>query len=115
MIQGLAGTGYVSNVYLFGAAGMRRNSDIFSPVKPVTGIKPLSSNQNHITAVASYDKDNTELFQKTSLPRTAQEKKLLDTYESMEQVQYDLSNPYESARMATEGMLLTGLHVNQLV
>lgn len=115
MIQGLAGTGYVSNVYLFGAAGMRRDSDVLSPVKPITGVKPLSSGKKHITAVASYAKENTELFQSAALPRTSQDEKIMKSYEETEQVQYNLSNPYESARMATEGVLLSGLHFDQLV
>lgn len=115
MIQGIAGTGYVSNVYMFGSAGMRRNGDVLSPVKPIAGIKPLSSGRSHITAVASYAKENTELFQSSHLPRTTQDEKIMENYENTEQAQYNLSNPYESARMATEGVLLSGLHFDQLV
>lgn len=116
MIQGIAGTGYVPNVYMFGSAGMRRNSDVLSPVKPIAGIKPLSSGRSHITAVASsYAEENTELFQSTHLPHTAQDEKIMENYENTEQAQYNLSNPYESARMATEGVLLAGLHFDQLV
>ena len=115
MIQGLAGTGYVPNVYLLGSAGMRRDSDVLSPVKPITGIKPLASGKRHSTAVASYGKENAELFQSASLPRTSQDEKIMKSYEETEQAQYNLSNPYESARMVTESVLLSGLHFDQLV
>lgn len=115
MVEGIAGTGYVSNVYSFGKAGTRFRGDVLSPVTPIARIHPLTSGRDHITAVASYARDNTELFQNAPLQRTAQDEKIINSYEEQETAQYNLSNPYESARMAAEGVLLSGLHFDQWV
>ncbi|MCH5269079.1 MAG: hypothetical protein J1E62_12185 [Lachnospiraceae bacterium] len=115
MIEGLAGTGYVSNVYLFRKAGTRGRSDVLSPVTPIAKISPLSSGRDNIVAVASYARDNTELFQNVPLQRTSQDEKIINAYEEQEVAQYNLSNPYENVRMAAEGVLLAGLHFDQLV
>lgn len=115
MVEAVVGTGYVSNVYMFRKAGTRGRGDVLSPVTPVPKMKPLSSGRDYITAVTSHTRDNTDLFQSAPLQRTSQDEKIINTYEEQEVAQYNLSNPYESVRMAAEGVLLSGLHFDQWV
>lgn len=109
MIQGI-GTGYVPNLYVFNKANPNR--DISSPVKPISGINPLSSGSDRVKAVEE-DSNFTSAGNLEGLRQTATDAKLQQDYQGVDQASYNMSNPYEASRSMTEGITLSGMNFDQ--
>lgn len=115
MIQGVSSYGYAqpTNYYAFGVSG-RTHGDVISAVRPVKAITPLSNGTDRLRTVVSYESKSGGVSTISETRATAQDKRICTAYQQSSQADYNLSNPYETVRMATEGILLTGMNFDQL-
>ncbi len=110
-ILSIANVGSVQAIYTFGNS--RYNQISNSPVAPVSRIRkmmPLSGEREEQYAVLR--SPSREEWEEGLVAR--QEERVRSAYEDMTEAAYNLQNPYEAARMSSEGILLAGMNVNVL-
>ena len=99
MVQAV-GAGYDpyarSMYYTFGANATAKSSQAVAPVKPVTPIEPLLGQADRLKRVEANNNIRDE--------------KVISKYADASQASYDVTNPYEAARMTTEGATLSGMN-----
>lgn len=115
-IGSIYNTGHIQNIYTFGNTQYQsENIGAVPPVKPVNSLKPLTAETDRLRTVVTYDSESGISVKADEFRVTRQDENIQAKYEGVEQVEYNLSNPYENQRMTAEGIFLSGMNFDMLV
>lgn len=107
--------GHIQSIYTFGNARYpSENIGAVTPVKPINSLKPLTAETDRLRTVVTYDSESGTSVKADELRAARQDEKIRAEYGGFEQVEYNLSNPYENQRMTTEGIFLAGMNFDML-
>jgi len=98
---------HAENIYAF--ANSRNHGKSVSAVTPVSPVMKLHDNEDRIKLAVSAQ-GGKDAFAEDTQVALKEQVNLAENYKSRDVVQYEMSNPYEAARMSMENSLLSGLH-----
>lgn len=112
VVMGVDSTLHAESIYAFANSRNRGNGSV-PPVTPVSPVVKLHDEEDRIKLAVS-GQDGKNAFAEDDRVALKEQVNLTESYKSQNVVQYDVSNPYEMARMSIENSLLSGLHFDML-
>lgn len=107
VVMGIDSTLHVESIYAF--ANSRNRGKSVSAVTPVSPVTKLHDDEDRIKLAVSAE-GGEDAFAEDARVALKEQVNLAENYKSRYVVQYEMSNPYEAARMSMENSLLSGLH-----
>ena len=100
----------ISSIYIYGNTHYNQMQSIpVTPVKPVKRTLGIAGQEERAKIAVTYSPDGSdEKAQKLKDSRQTEE--IMQEYADKQQVSYNQSNPYEQARMMTEGSVIVGMN-----
>lgn len=111
----ITNAGQIGSLYFYGDT--HYNQVKSAPVPAVNRIQataPITDRENTLHYAALYQRDSESLVQTEQSAAQKGQEALSGTYAGQDVAQYNLTNPYELARMTIENSLLAGMHINML-
>lgn len=108
----VSGSKSVQKIYTFGGTHYQQVQS--APVSPVSSVKKLlgvEKQEERRDIAVTYQQDGTEGIQSGLQASFAN--KMAAEYEQLDNISYDMSNPYEASRKTAEESLLAGLHFDK--
>lgn len=110
-ISMIAGYGQIQNIYAFRNTHFNQVQN--TPVTPVSktqSVVSVAEDEDRTLWVGSRAPKEAEKLESTAVEKQTQQ--IRDSFESGQELQYNVSNPYEAVRMAIDNMLVTGMNIN---
>ncbi len=110
-ISMIAGYGQVQNIYAFRNTHFNQVQN--APVTPVSrarGVAPIADDEDRTVWVGSRATRQAGELESAAVEKQTQ--KIRESVDSGQELQYDISNPYEAVRMSIDSMLVTGMNIN---
>lgn len=100
----------ISSSYVYGNTHYNQMQSVpVTPVKPVRRTPELVGQEDRAKIAVTYSPDGSdEKAQK--LQNSKQTDEIMQEYADKQQASYNQSNPYEQARMMTEGSVIVGMN-----
>lgn len=100
----------ISSLYVYGNSHYNQMRSVpVTPVRPVKRTREVVGHEDRTLIAVTYSPDGSdEKAQKLQESRQAND--ILQEYEDKRQASYNQSNPYEQARMMTEGSVIVGMN-----
>lgn len=114
MITGIRSSSQVENIYAYGNSHYNQvQNTAVSPITRVRSVAGLNAQEEELKFAATYqhkgsvssDEETVALKEKSNLA---------ESYMDQNVVQYNVSNPYEQARMSIENTLLSGMYFDMM-
>lgn len=110
-ISMIAGYGQIQNIYAFRNTHFNQVQN--TPVTPVSktqSVVSVAEDEDRTLWVGSRAPKEAEKLESAAVEKQTQQ--IRDSFESGQELQYNVSNPYEAVRMAIDNMLVTGMNIN---
>ena len=109
MITGIDASRQVQGVYVYGNTHFNQAGDTaVSPVSRISSVARLDEDEEKLKAAVTYRQDTKSQIDDEAALR--EKENLAENYKNQDIVQYNMSNPYEVARMSIESSLLSGMN-----
>lgn len=112
-VAAISGQRAVQNIYPYHNTHYNEIPSVpVEPVKRTIGVQGLSSQEEEVQLGISYKplKDSISQIEENAVVN--QTKQLKDAFVQGKELYYDMANPYETARMSVEGMLVAGMNID---
>ncbi len=114
MITNISSLGQIRGIYVYGNSRYNEKGEsAILPVDKVSSVAGLDENQDEVKVAVTYQSDEESKVSEDTVAFKEKES-LAESYKDQDVAQYNLSNPYELARMSIENSLLSGMHVDML-
>lgn len=111
----ITNAGQIGSLYFYGDTHYNQIKSTPVPaVNRVQAVAPTADKENHLHYAALYQHDSESLVQTDHSVAQKEQEALSTAYADQNMAQYNLTNPYELARMTLENSLLAGMHINML-
>lgn len=112
-VTAIPGYGQIQNIYAYHNAHFNQVGNV--PVTPIqrTGrVAGISDEEDRLHFAATYRSEGDDVNSVESAAIAKQTEKLKNSFDNGRQMQYELSNPYETSRMSIDGMLVAGMNID---
>lgn len=100
----------ISGLYIYGNTHYNQVQSVpVTPVKPVKRAPEIAGREDRAKIAVTYSPDGSE-GKTQELKSSRQTEEIRQEYADKQQASYNQSNPYEQARMATEGSVIVGMN-----
>lgn len=114
MITNIGSSGQVRGIYVYGNSHYNEmKNTAVPPVDKVPSVAKLSDKEDEVKVAVTYQSNEESRVNEEAVALKEKEN-LTESYKNQEAAQYNLSNPYELARMSIESSLLSGMHFDML-
>lgn len=114
IITNVSSASRIHGIYVYGNSHYNEARDTaVSPVNRVSSVARLDDREEEAKIAVTYQSDEENKVNDEAAALREQEN-LAGNYRNQEVAQYDLTNPYEVARMSIENSLLSGMHFDML-
>lgn len=114
MITNISSASQIRGIYVYGNSHYNETGNTaVSPVNKVSSVARLDDRDDEVKIAVTYQSNEENKVNEETVALKEQEN-LIESYRNQEVVQYDLTNPYELARMSIENSLLSGMHFDML-
>jgi len=114
MITNIGSASQIRGIYVYGNSHYNetRNTAVL-PVNRVSFVPRLEDKEDEVKVAVTYQSHEENKINEEAAVLKEQEN-LAESYKNQEVARYDLTNPYELAKMSIENSLLSGMHFDML-
>lgn len=112
-ISAISGYGRIQNIYPYHNTHFNQLANIpVTPVGKAGRVPGIAEDEERLHLGVTYgtDREQTARLESSAMAKKTEE--LKNVFDAGEELQYDMSNPYEASRMSLDGMLLTGMNID---
>ena len=112
-VSAIPGYGQIQNIYAYHNSHFNqvRNSSV-APVQRAGRISGISGEDDRLHFAVTHRSEKEPVDKMESAAIAKQTEKLKNSIDNGRELQYELSNPYETSRMSLDGMLVAGMNID---
>lgn len=112
-VSAISGYGRIQNIYMYHNTHYNQvQAAPVTPVKRAGGVLAVSDEEDRLYLTASRQPEKDSAGRVESAIVAKQTEKIKNSFDAAQEMQYELSNPYEMSRMSLDGMLVTGMNID---